>query len=82
MPKRFLDKTLHMPFAALFIGMRLSFGLTGRAVRFSPYWEDLEELEQNAQIVKTFHPHMSAERRERNLDGWRDAVKRSLSTAQ
>ncbi|MFR7797967.1 MAG: FGGY family carbohydrate kinase, partial [Collinsella sp.] len=28
------------------------------------YWEDLEELEQNAQIVKVFHPHMSAERRE------------------
>ncbi len=26
------------------------------------YWEDLEELEQNAQIVKIFHPHMSAER--------------------
>ena len=46
------------------------------------YWEDLEELEQNAQIVKTFHPHMSVERRERNLDGWHDAVKRSLSTAQ
>ena len=46
------------------------------------YWEDLEELEQNAQIVKTFHPHMSVERRERNLDGWHDAVKRSLSTEQ
>lgn len=46
------------------------------------YWEDLEELEQNAQIVKTFLPHMSAERRESNLAGWRDAVKRSLSTAQ
>lgn len=28
------------------------------------YWEDLEELEQNAQIVRTFLPHMSAERRE------------------
>ena len=46
------------------------------------YWEDLEELEQNAQIVKTFLPHMSAERREQNLAGWHDAVKRSLSTAQ
>ncbi len=46
------------------------------------YWEDLEELEQNAQIVRTFLPHMSAERREQNLAGWRDAVKRSLSTAQ
>ena len=46
------------------------------------YWEDLEELEQNAQIVKVFHPHMSAERRESNLAGWRDAVKRSLNTAQ
>ena len=46
------------------------------------YWEDLEELEQNAQIVKTFHPHMSVERRERNLDGWHDAVRRSLSAAQ
>ena len=46
------------------------------------YWEDLEELEQNAQIVKTFLPHMPAERREQNLAGWRDAVKRSLSTAQ
>ena len=46
------------------------------------YWEDLEELEQNAQIVRTFLPHMSAERREQNLAGWRDAVRRSLSTAQ
>ena len=46
------------------------------------YWEDLEELEQNAQIVKIFHPHMSAERRESNLAGWRDAVKRSLGTAR
>ena len=46
------------------------------------YWEDLEELEQNTQIVKTFHPHMSVERREHNLDGWHDAVRRSLSTAQ
>lgn len=46
------------------------------------YWEDLEELEQNAQIVRTFLPHMPAERREQNLAGWRDAVKRSLSTAQ
>ena len=46
------------------------------------YWEDLEELEQNAQIVRTFLPHMSAERREQNLAGWRDAVRRSLSTSQ
>jgi glycerol kinase len=46
------------------------------------YWEDLEELEQNAQIVRTFLPHMSAERREQNLAGWCDAVRRSLSTAQ
>ena len=46
------------------------------------YWEDLEELEQNTQIVKTFHPHMSVERREHNLDGWHDAVRRSLSTTQ
>ena len=46
------------------------------------YWGDLEELEQNAQIVKTFLPHMPAERREQNLAGWRDAVKRSLSTVR
>ena len=46
------------------------------------YWEDLEELEQNAQIVRTFLPHMSAERRGQNLAGWRDAVRRSLSTSQ
>ena len=46
------------------------------------YWGDLEELEQNVQIVKTFLPHMSAERREQNLAGWRDAVKRSLSTVR
>lgn len=46
------------------------------------YWEDLEELEQNAQIVKTFLPHMSAERREQNLAGWHDAVKRSLGSVQ
>ena len=42
------------------------------------YWEDLEELEQNAQIVRTFLPHMSAERREQNLAGWRDAAMRDL----
>ena len=48
-------------------------------------WEVVvEELEQNAQDrPRTFHPqYRPVERRERNLDGWHDAVRRSLSTTQ
>ena len=41
-------------------------------------WSKMPEIVQDL----PFPFYMSAERREQNLAGWRDAVKRSLSTAQ
>lgn len=43
------------------------------------YWEDHEELRQNHDVAKRFAPRMSDEERQRNLDGWHDAVARARS---
>lgn len=46
------------------------------------YWEDLEELEQKPRSLGPSFPICPPSVASQNLAGWRDAVKRSLSTAQ
>lgn len=45
------------------------------------YWEDYEELEQNAQVARVFEPQADNGRRVRDLKGWHDAVARARSGA-
>ena len=42
-------------------------------------WNDLPALERDVEAARQFHPAMPAERRERLIAGWRDAVARTLS---
>jgi glycerol kinase len=43
------------------------------------FWSDREELAQLGDEPTVFEPAMAAERRERLLAGWHDAVRRTLS---
>ena len=41
------------------------------------YWESLEDIEGNWQVEREFAPSMDLEGRDRRLEGWHDAVKRT-----
>ncbi len=41
------------------------------------YWESLEDIEGNWQVERVFAPSMDLEGRDRRLEGWHDAVKRT-----
>ncbi|BDR67539.1 glycerol kinase [Clostridium tetani] len=43
------------------------------------YWKDKKDVAQNWAISKTFEPDMTKERREELLEGWHEAVKRSMN---
>ncbi|AAO36289.1 glycerol kinase [Clostridium tetani] len=43
------------------------------------YWKDKKDVAQNWAISKTFEPDMIKERREELLEGWHEAVKRSMN---
>ncbi len=45
------------------------------------FWSGREDIVENRGVDRIFTPEMSAERRERLLDGWRKAVRRSLGWA-
>lgn len=42
------------------------------------YWENKEEICENWAISKKFEPNMEEEKREKLLEGWHEAVNRSL----
>ncbi|PRR85215.1 glycerol kinase GlpK [Clostridium luticellarii] len=46
------------------------------------YWSGREEVAKNWAISKTFEPDMSEEKRTELLDGWHEAVKRSMGWAK
>jgi glycerol kinase len=46
------------------------------------YWKDKKDVAQNWAISKTFEPDMTEERRKELLDGWHEAVKRSMNWAK
>ncbi len=41
------------------------------------YWESLEDIDGNWQVEREFAPSMDLEGRDRRLEGWHDAVKRT-----
>ncbi len=43
------------------------------------YWSGIEELKRNAAVSRAFSPSMDEEERRLLIDGWRGAVKRTLS---
>jgi len=43
------------------------------------YYENTEEIKKNWQMDKTYHAHISAERRQKLIDGWEDSVSRILA---
>ena len=44
----------------------------------SGYWSGIEELKRNMSCERVFTPHMDGKTRERLLEGWHNAVKRTL----
>ncbi|MEY7998845.1 glycerol kinase GlpK [Clostridium sp. Mt-5] len=46
------------------------------------YWSDREEVAKNWAISRTFQPDMPEEKRTKLLDGWHEAVKRSMGWAK
>ena len=46
------------------------------------YWEDMDELEQNRVLAKTFEPAGNRAVAERDIAGWHDAVGRARSVVQ
>ncbi|RXI49834.1 glycerol kinase [Clostridium tetani] len=46
------------------------------------YWKDKKDVAQNWAISKTFEPDMTKERREELLEGWHEAVKRSMNWSE
>lgn len=42
------------------------------------YWKDQEDVSKNWAISRSFNPEMDAEKREKLLEGWHEAVKRSM----
>lgn len=42
------------------------------------YWKDLEDIRKNWSLAKCFEPKMADARRKELLDGWEDAVRRSM----
>ena len=42
------------------------------------FWRDIDDIRDNKETEKIFTPDMSAERREKLLEGWRFAVKQTL----
>lgn len=46
------------------------------------YWHDLEDAKQNWAISRSFTPNMTEEHRMELLEGWHEAVKRSLGWAK
>lgn len=42
------------------------------------FWESVDDIRKNWKIDKTFRPSMSESGRKRRLDGWNDAVKRTM----
>lgn len=42
------------------------------------YWKDQEDVSKNWAISKSFNPEMEEEKREKLLEGWHEAVKRSM----
>jgi len=43
------------------------------------YYENTEEIKKNWQMDKTFHANISAQKRQKLIDGWEDAVGRILT---
>ena len=42
------------------------------------YWEGLDDILENVSVDRVFHPEMDPEKREHLLNGWKEAVRRSL----
>ena len=42
------------------------------------YWKDTDEIMENLQIDRIFEPNMTEEKRTNLINGWREAVKRTL----
>lgn len=42
------------------------------------YWKDQEDVSKNWAISRSFNPEMDGEKREKLLEGWHEAVKRSM----
>jgi Glycerol kinase len=46
------------------------------------YWQNREDVRKNWAISKNFMPVMKEDKREKLLEGWHDAVKRSMGWAK
>ena len=46
------------------------------------YWKDTEDIRDNWKLSRTFHPEMEADKRKKQIRGWKKAVQRSFSWAE
>ncbi len=46
------------------------------------YWSSREEVSKNWAVSRTFKPNMEDKKRKKLLDGWHEAVKRSMGWAK
>ncbi len=42
------------------------------------YWDGLDDILENVSVDRVFHPEMDPEKREQLLNGWKEAVRRTL----
>lgn len=42
-------------------------------------WQDLAEVARHRQVDQTFKPAMDGDKRQKNIDGWKEAIRRTLT---
>lgn len=42
-------------------------------------WKDLAEVARHRQVEQTFKPAMDGDKRQKNIDGWKEAIRRTLT---